>query len=88
MQDVNSTIGAVLAEVLALPEADIAGCRDLSTLPGIDSMKMLRVITRIERRLHIELDDRVVFRLHTLEDLQDLVRQCVEEEHPAGGWAP
>ena len=38
-------------------------------LPGIESMKVLRIITKIERQFQIEMDDEVVFNMGTFGDL-------------------
>jgi acyl carrier protein len=38
-------------------------------LPGIESMKVLRIIAKIERQFGVELDDEVVFNVGTYGDL-------------------
>lgn len=38
-------------------------------LPGIESMKVLRIITKVERQFGVEMDDEVVFNMGTYGDL-------------------
>lgn len=70
-------VRSVIADVLSISAEDVAAGCDLRTLPGMDSVKILRIITRIEQTHGIELEDDVVFRAVTLDDLEGLVRSRI-----------
>jgi acyl carrier protein len=72
-----SDIRSIVADVLHVPEAEVRGGSELRVLPGMDSVKILRIVTRIERAHGIELEEDVVFKVQTLEDLEELVRRTV-----------
>lgn len=76
-------VRAIVAEVLQIPEPDVLPGADLRTLPGIDSVKILRIVTRIEQKHGIELDEDVVFKLATCEHLADLVQRTVQRKSEA-----
>ena len=50
-----------------MPAASLAPDTDLRAIEGIDSVKVLRMIARIEREYDVELDDEEVFALTTVE---------------------
>jgi acyl carrier protein len=80
--DVGQDIRSIVAEVLRIPEAEVRQGADLRGLPGMDSVKILRIVTRIERRHGIELEEDVVFNVETLADLEDLVcRTAAQSPH-------
>jgi acyl carrier protein len=71
--DILSTIRGFVAEELALLAGDIGDDVLLKELAGADSVKMLRVVARIERRYDTEFEDEDVFKVRTLNELVDLV---------------
>lgn len=71
--DIVTTIRGYIAEELALPAGDIGDDLPLKELAGADSVKMLRVVARIERHYDTEFEDEDVFKVHTLNELTDLV---------------
>lgn len=60
-QDVTEIARAVLADVLALPPATAAGLAAdtplFGALPELDSMAVAGLLTELEDRLHIIIDD-------------------------------
>lgn len=67
-EDQNVLTSIICAELenpgLALEPATV-----IRELPGIESMKVLRIISKIERKFGVELDDEVVFNIGTFGDL-------------------
>lgn len=61
VDDVTETVRRVLADVLALPPATAAGLRRdtplFGALPELDSMAVAGLLTELEDRLHIIIDD-------------------------------
>lgn len=68
----NVIIGFVCDE-LKLSADKVSGTTHVRELPGAESVKVLRVIARIERAFSIELDDEIVFRVESIDELADAV---------------
>jgi acyl carrier protein len=66
------------AELCCRPEA-IAVDDDLTALPGLDSLKLLKVVSVLERRYDIGLDDGLLYDLRTVADLAELVHVELRE---------
>lgn len=77
-------IAAVTAEFLATElktsPAEIGGADVLKDLPGADSMKLLRVVSKLERRWDVEFEDEAVFSAKTVDELVTLVHRYVSGE--------
>jgi acyl carrier protein len=71
--DIRTTIRGYVADELDIPAAGIGDDVPLKELAGADSIKMLRVVARIERRFDTEFEDEDVFKVRTLNELVDLV---------------
>jgi acyl carrier protein len=63
-QEVDSTLRAVLRDVLGLPEAQVAAMDEASALfgalPEFDSMAVAGLLTELEERLGILIEDHEV----------------------------
>jgi len=74
-------IAAVTAECLAtalkIPVAQISETDVLKELPGADSMKLLVVVSKLERHWDVEFDDQAIFAARTVNELIALVEQHV-----------
>lgn len=51
-------------------------------LPGIESMKVLRIISKIERQFGVELSDEVVFNIGTYGELSNALDTARREAAP------
>jgi acyl carrier protein len=71
------TVRELLAHELSLSPAEIADDDVLGDLPGADSLRLLRLVTRLERHWDIEFSDEEVFDATTFADLVTLVRTHV-----------
>lgn len=76
-RDIESTLKDIIITVLENPVEHIGADTELTALPGIESIKVLRIVTRIEQRYDIELQDTVVFQIKTFGELCGLVREEV-----------
>jgi acyl carrier protein len=64
--EVEAFVIATVREVLDLPDREITPESDLRELPGVESIKLLRVISKVEKRYGVELDDDVIFDSSTI----------------------
>lgn len=69
-----------LATELKISPAEIGDTDVLKELPGIDSMKLLRVVSKLERHWDVEFDDEAIFAVKTVEELVTLVHKYVDGE--------
>jgi acyl carrier protein len=74
MKTLEEAIRTAVCTELKLPPQRVSNTTDLRELPGMDSVKVLRIIARIERAHDIELDDEVVFGVSTIEEIAAAVR--------------
>lgn len=81
--EITATITEIAAAELGVPAASLAPDTGLRAIAGIDSVKVLRMIARIERKYDIELPDEDVFELTTIEGTVSAVRAALAE--PAMG---
>ncbi|KAA2252821.1 acyl carrier protein [Solihabitans fulvus] len=77
---ITDTVTAIVVrEIGAVDGPDV----DLSTLDGVDSVKVLRVVATVERIYDIELEDEEVFAFHTIGDVVDAVRSALADREAA-----
>lgn len=82
-EQITASVTAIVAEVLAVPAAALSVDTDLREVEGADSIKVLRLIARIEREYDVELDDADVFDVSTITDVAGVVRKAVAAQEPA-----
>ncbi|WP_018348733.1 acyl carrier protein [Longispora albida] len=70
------TLTEITAEAFGVPAAELSPDRDLRGIDGVDSVKVLRAIARIEQRYDVELEDSDVFAVKTLGDLVTLIEKA------------
>ncbi|WP_326950601.1 MULTISPECIES: acyl carrier protein [unclassified Amycolatopsis] len=76
-EDIASVTAEYLAGELKIPTGEIAATDVLRDLPGADSMKMLRVVAKLERRWDVEFEDEEIFAVKTVDELVTLVRKGI-----------
>jgi acyl carrier protein len=69
INDIKATIRDILCRELKLDPQAIADQTNLREIPGIESLKILRIILRIEEHYDIELEEQVVFSVETIENI-------------------
>jgi acyl carrier protein len=75
---IEKTILKIVQGVLKFPPDRIQASTDLRDLPGVESIKILRIVANVEKELGIRLDDQVVFRVSSIEGLAREVSKLVE----------
>lgn len=75
----HSTLVSIIRGELGNATLNLEGGTVIRELPGIESMKVLRIIAKIERQFGIELDDDVVFNIGTYGDLVKALEKAKAE---------
>ena len=76
---ITETVRAIVAEVLDTPAAELSPATDLREVEGADSIKVLRLIARIEREYDVELEDSDVFGVGTIAEVAEVVRKALDQ---------
>ena len=71
--DVNLAICSLIAEQLRLPAGEVTASSDLRNLPGVESIEILRIIAKIERKYGVEFDDQLVFKVRTVAEIASAI---------------
>jgi acyl carrier protein len=79
-QAIVAAVTQIAAAELRVPAASLALDTDLRAIEGMDSVKVLRMIAKIERAYDIELDDETVFGLSTIAATAEAVQQALAEQ--------
>ncbi len=75
--EITTSVIEIVADVLGADPADLRRETDLRTVEGADSIKVLRIIAKIEQRYDVELDDEDVFGVSTVEQVATVVAAAV-----------
>jgi len=70
-------VALTIADELKLIAADLSQTTDLRRLPGLESIKLLRIVSRVERHYGVELDEDAIYRATSLGDVVDAVVACL-----------
>ncbi|MFJ4658999.1 acyl carrier protein [Nocardia sp. NPDC088792] len=73
IDDILRTVTEIAAAETGLPESVLLPDADLRGMAGVDSVRVLRMIARIERTYDIELEDEDVFGTSTLGEVATVV---------------
>jgi len=85
LSHIQATVKDILCSELNTNPQLITNKTGLREIPGIESLKFLRVILCVEEHYRIELEEKVVFSVNTLEDIAVAVANCLEGELQAAG---
>lgn len=77
---VSTTITEIMAAELGRPPESLRTDTDLRAVEGADSIKVLRVIARIEQTYGIELEDDEIFGLSTIDEVVAVVDQAIARD--------
>ncbi|MFF3227314.1 acyl carrier protein [Nocardia suismassiliense] len=77
--DILRTVTEIAAAETGIAEADLRPDVDLRGMAGVDSVRVLRMVAKIERTYGIELEDEDVFGLSTLNDVVEVVDRTLSE---------
>ncbi|MFC7304195.1 acyl carrier protein [Streptomyces monticola] len=73
-------ITRIVAAELDAPAAEFTPETDLRRRQGADSVKVLRIVARIEQRYDIELPDEEVFSVSTISQVTTVVEKALAAE--------
>ncbi|WP_329405807.1 acyl carrier protein [Nocardia vinacea] len=77
--DILRTVTDIAATETGIAEAELRPDVDLRGMAGVDSVRVLRMVAKIERTYDIELEDQDVFGLATLADVVKVVDRALHE---------
>ncbi|WP_330181237.1 acyl carrier protein [Nocardia sp. NBC_01503] len=77
--EILRTVTEIAVAETGLPESVLLPDADLRGMAGVDSVRVLRMIARIERRYDIELEDQDVFGTSTLAEVAGVVDKMLRE---------
>lgn len=80
LDEITSAITEIVAAEIGVCPGDLAADTELRAVEGVDSVKVLRTVAKIERRYHIELRDEDVFELNTISQLATVVEKTLADE--------
>ncbi|WP_405163317.1 acyl carrier protein [Nocardia sp. NBC_01499] len=78
--DILRTVTEIAAAETGIAEADLLPDVDLRGMAGVDSVRVLRMVAKIERTYDIEMEDEDVFGLSTLNDVVKVVDRALRED--------
>lgn len=77
--DILRTLTEIAAGETGLPAAELGPDVDLRGTAGIDSVRVLRMIAKIEHAYDVELEDEDVFAMTTIGDVAKMVDKALRE---------
>ena len=72
-EDIEAQVTSIAAQETGIPVDELTPELDLRKIEGVDSVKVLRMVARIERDYDIELSDEQVFAFTSVADVVDAV---------------
>jgi acyl carrier protein len=82
-QEILEQVRSVAAKETGIPIDELGPELDLRKVEGVDSVKVLRVVARIERDYDIELSDEQVFAFASVSDVADAVLEALRSADTA-----
>ena len=79
MDQITERVTEIAAEAVGVPAAGLTLDGDLRDVTGIDSVKVLRMIAKIEHQYDIELEDDAVFGVRSIADVAKVVAEALRE---------
>ncbi|MFE9581647.1 acyl carrier protein [Nocardia sp. NPDC006044] len=77
--DILRTVTEIAAAETGIAQAELRPDVDLRGMAGVDSVRVLRMVAKIERTYDIEMEDEDVFGLSTLNDVVAVVDRSLRE---------
>jgi acyl carrier protein len=79
VRDIEGTIRGFVCQELKVTPDQVADTTDILELSGSESIKLLRIVARIERQYDIELEDEQVFGVRTIQQMVDVVHKLLPD---------
>ncbi|MEU2656783.1 acyl carrier protein [Streptomyces sp. NPDC007325] len=86
--DVAASVRDALVAELGIEADTVTGDAELSMLPGMESVKLLRVVSALEEVHGTSLDDDVLFSIETVDDLVRALGGAPAADDPAAEPGP
>lgn len=77
---VSGTVTEIVAAELGRSAEDLSPHTDLRAVEGADSIKVLRIVAKIEQSYDIELEDDEIFGLTTIDEVVALVSRAIARD--------
>ncbi len=87
MNQSSNDVYAIIGETLGFPAADLKPEMALRSLPNTESIQVLTIILKVEKRFGIEIPDDATFRLETVGQFLELVDELRARAAPPAGAA-
>ncbi len=80
LDDILTTVTGIAAAEIGVEPSELAADADLRGMAGVDSVRVLRMIAKIEKTYDVELEDEDVFGMSTLNDVVRVVSRALDEQ--------
>ncbi|GAC1424624.1 MAG: hypothetical protein NVSMB62_21580 [Acidobacteriaceae bacterium] len=85
---IQSEIIRIISETLQIPASEMQLETSIRALPNVESIRILNVILKVEKRFDIEIPDAATFRVETIGEFIELVRsQLSTKPQPSAATA-
>ena len=81
----EATICAIFGRELGVAPELVAQAASLSETPGLESLRLLRAMTSVEKHFGTEFPDEVVFSVKSISELAAIVRAQLANGHATDG---
>ena len=78
--DLNQEVKAILSKLIDLKLSAINDDSDLFNDLGIDSLKVIDIVTQIERTYKVKVKDSQLINLHTVKDVVNFLRESLDKK--------
>ena len=78
--DLNQEVKAILSKLIDLKLSVINDDSDLFNDLGIDSLKVIDIVTQIERTYKVKVKDSQLINLHTVKDVVNFLRESLDKK--------
>jgi acyl carrier protein len=78
---VISDVTEIVAGELGVSTDELTPTTDLRRIQGADSVKVLRIIAKIERKYGVELEDEEVFGVTSIDEVTKIITRICVGEH-------
>jgi len=79
-KDLDQEVKTILSKLIGLESSEINDESDLFNDLGVDSLKVIDIVTEIERTYKTEVKDSQLINLRTVKDLVNIVRESLKNK--------
>jgi acyl carrier protein len=78
-QEIEAKVKEIICRELKLEPAKVTSTTKLRELAGVESIKILRIVTFVESHYDVEMEDQIIFKIETIQDTATAVRNLLEK---------